>query len=239
MGMGNSVFLGERYSEQTLIESILASFYILDYGYIKNVNVDKTVDVVHAKRLKTMDGKTLNPTTTKAVEMLTIAGAGFSLQFDYKRGDKVLLLGLKNYIPKVDAVNAATETKSYQHYTRETIKALPLCVFNSQAQVTVKIENGTMKVQAAKDVEIVGTQNVKITGNQKIELNGNSKQFVTYAELNNALQDLWTQIKNHTHPVSTTGSSSAQTGTASASTTLQPVTLDLSASKTTTVVTGG
>lgn len=221
--MGNSVFLGEKFTDRSLVESILASFYILDYGYIKTVNPDKTVDVVHAKRLKTMDGKTLNPTTTKAVEMLTIAGSGFSLNFDYKKGDKVLLLGLKNYVPKTESVTSATETKSYQHYSRETLKALPLCVFNDQAQVTVQIESGSMKVQTA----------------QKIELNGDSKQFVTWSELNNALQDLWTKIKGHTHAVSTTGTAAAQTGTASASTTLQPVTLDISAAKTTTVVTGG
>lgn len=223
MGIGNSVFLGEQYTDRSLIESILASFYILDYGYIKTVNPDKTIDVVHAKRLKTMDGKTLNPTTTKAVEMLTVAGSGFSFKFDYKKGDKVLLLGLKNYIAKTNEVTSATETKSYQHYSRETLKALPLCVFNDQAQVTVQIESGSMKVQTA----------------QKIELNGDSKQFVTWSELNNALQDLWTKIKGHTHAVSTTGTAAAQTGTASASTTLQPVTLDISAAKTTTVVTGG
>lgn len=223
MGIGNSVFLGEQYTDRSLIESILASFYILDYGYIKTVNPDKTIDVVHAKRLKTMDGKTLNPTTTKSVEMLTVAGSGFSLNFDYKKGDKVLLLGLKNYIAKANEVTSATETKSYMHYSRETIKALPLCVFNDQAQVTVQIESGSMKVQTA----------------QKIELNGDSKQFVTWTELNNALQDLWTKIKGHTHAVSTTGTAAAQTGTASASTTLQPVTLDISAAKTTTVVTGG
>lgn len=221
--MENSVFLGEKFTDRNLIESILASFYIIDYGYIKTVNPDKTVDVVHAKRLKTLDGRTLNPTTTKGIEMLTLSGSGFAVQFDFKKGDKVLLLGLKDYIPKVQAVASATETTSYQHYTRETIKALPLCVFNDQAQVTVKIENGTMKVDT----------------NQKIELNGNSKQFVTWSELNNALQDIWTAIKGHTHAVSTTGSATAQTGTASASTELSIKSLDISEAKTTTVVTGG
>lgn len=157
--MGSSVFLGEKFTDRSLVESILASFYILDYGYIKTVNPDKTVDVVHAKRLKTMDGKTLNPTTTKAVEMLTIAGSGFSLNFDYKKGDKVLLLGLKNYVPKTESVTSATETKSYQHYSRETLKALPLCVFNDQAQVTVQVDKGTMKVDTQQTIELNGTNN--------------------------------------------------------------------------------
>lgn len=221
--MDNSIFFGERYNDRNLIESILASFYIIDYGYIKTVNPDKTIDVVHAKRLKTMDGKTLNPTTTKGIEMLTLAGAGFSITFDYKKGDKVLLLGLKDYIPKVEEVSSATETKCYEHYTRETMKALPLCAFNDEAQVTVKVEEGTLAVQTK----------------EKIELNGNDKQFVTWEELNTALQDIWTAIKGHTHSVSTTGSATAQTGTASASSQLSSKDLDISDAKTTTVVTGG
>jgi hypothetical protein len=219
----NDIFQAERYTDRNLIESILASFYINDYGYIKKVNPDKTVDVIHAKMLKTMDGQSLRPTTTKALEVLTLSCGGFALQVDYKAGDKVLLLGLKDYVPKTQQVAIPTETTSYLHYTRETMKALPLCVFDNTAKVQVKTEEGTLQVNTTKN----------------IELNGNTKQFVTYEELNSALQDLWTKIKSHTHPVSTTGTSSAQSGTASASQELSPVNLDISASKTTTVVTGG
>lgn len=219
----NDIFQAERYTDRNLIESILASFYIIDYGYIKKVNPDKTVDVIHAKMLKTMDGQSLRPTTTKALEVLTLSCGGFALQVDYKAGDKVLLLGLKDYVPKTQKVTVPTETTSYLHYTRETMKALPLCVFDNTAKVQIKAEEGTLQVNTTKN----------------IELNGNTKQFVTYEELNSALQDLWTKIKGHTHPVSTTGSSTSQTGTASASQELSPVNLDISASKTTTVVTGG
>lgn len=219
----DGIFEAERYTDRNLIESILASFYICDYGYIKKVNPDKTVDVIHAKMLKTMSGQSLRPTTTKALEVLSISCGGFALQVDYKAGDKVLLLGLKDYVPKTGAVAIPTETTSYFHYTRETMKALPLCVFDNTAKIKVKAENGTLKVDTLN----------------KIELNGNSKHFVTWSELNSALQELWTKIQAHTHPVSTTGSSSAQRGTASASTDIAAVTLDISAAKTTTVVTGG
>ena len=212
---GSSVLLNERFTDRTLIESVLTSFYILDYGYIKTVNPDKTVDVTHAKRLKTQNGQTLNPTVTKGLEVLTVAGSGFSLQFDYKKGDKVLLLGLKNYIPKAEEVTSATETKSYQHYTRETLKAIPLCVFNDDAKVTIKIENGDLAVK---------------TGG-KIKLNGDSKQFVTWTELNGALQDLITAINGHVH-------TSAASGSPTTSPTV-PMTLDISNAKTTPVVTGG
>ena len=213
--MGNSVFESQRFTERTLIESILASHYIVDYRFIKAVNTDKTIDVTHAKRLKTLDGESLKATVTKNVEVLTLCGGGFSFTFDYKKGDKVLLLGLKDYVPKVEDVTSATETTAYLHYTRETIKAIPLCVFNGDAKATVVVKDG------------------------KIELNGNSKQFVTWAELNQALQQLWTAIKGHTHPVSTTGTAAAQTGTAATSIDLSTVTLDISAAKTKTIVTGG
>lgn len=220
---GSSILAAERYTDRDLIESILSSYFIVDYGFIKTVNEDSSVDVVHAKQLKTLDGKNLNATITKRIEMLTLSAAGFALKVDYKKGDKVLLLGLKDYVPKTAEVTQATETTAYMHYTRETLKAIPLCLFNNDAKVKIEVEEGTLKA----------------TTENNIELNGNDKQFVTYQELDNALQELWTKIKAHTHPVSTTGTAAAQSGTAASSTELASVTLDISAAKTTTILTGG
>lgn len=211
----NSVFLSECLSERNLIESVLASFFIVDYGFIKKVNADKTIDVTHAKQLKMTTGESMKPTVTTGVEVLTICGAGFSFNFDYKKGDKVLLLGLKDYVPEVKEVTSATETTAYLHYSRETIKALPLCIFSDDAKVKVEVENGTMKV----------------TTNQKIELNGNSKQFVTWAELNQALTQFTTALISHTHNITTPGNPSGPA--------VGIPTIDITAAKTTTVVTGG
>ena len=213
--LGTSVFINERLNDRDLIESILSSFYIIDYGYIKKVNSDDTVDVTHAKQLKTLDGKSLPATVTTNVEVLTLAGGGFSFKFDYKKGDKVLLLGLKDYIEKVEDVTSATETTAYIHYSRETIKALPLCVFNSDAKVKVEVEDGTLKV----------------TTEEKIELNGNDKQFVTWQELDNALQGLVSALNSHTH---SNGNQGSPTGGP-----ITPLSLDISDAKTESVVTGG
>lgn len=213
--MGNSIFLSEKLTDKDLIESILSSHYIIDYGFIKKVNADKTVDVTHAKQLKTLDGKTLPATVTTGVEVLTIAGAGFSINFDYKKGDKVLLLGFKDFIPKVEDVTSATETTAYLHYSRETLKAIPLCIFNDDAKVKIEVEAGTMKVTTEK----------------KIELNGNSKQFVTWAELNQALSTFTTALVNHTHNITSPGNPSGPA--------VGVPTIDISAAKTTTIVTGG
>jgi hypothetical protein len=213
--MSNSTLLAQTLTDRDLIESVLQCFYIIDYGYIKTVNQDKTVDVIHAKRLKTFNGQTLPQTETKGIEMLTLAGSGFSIQFDYKKGDKVLLLGLKDFIPKVKDVTGATETTNYLHYTRETMKALPLCIFNDQAKVVIKIENGDLDIKT----------------NGKIKLNGDSKQFVTWAELNQALTTFLTALNGHVHTSAVSGSPTSSPVT--------PMTLDISSAKTTTVVTGG
>ena len=152
MGNGANITVAQSYTERTLIESILSSFYIIDYGFITKVNTDKTINVTHAKRLKTLKGESLKATSTENVEVLTLAGAGFSITFDYKKGDKVLLLGFKDYVPKVEKVTQATETTDYIHYTRETIKAIPLCVFNNQAKVVIKVEDGKLTIAKSAGV---------------------------------------------------------------------------------------
>lgn len=146
----NSVFLGERYDDRTLIKSIVSSFFIIDYGFIKTVNPDKTIDVTHAKQLVTLDGKVLPPTITKKVEVLSLSCKGFSVNFDYAKGDQVLLLGLKDYVEKVKNVTQSEESKSVAHYNRETLKAIPLCVFNENAKVVINIQQGNMDVACSK-----------------------------------------------------------------------------------------
>lgn len=220
--MSDSIFLGEKLTERNLIESVLSGHYIVDYGFIKKVNADGTVDVTHAKQLKTTAGTSLSATVTTGVEMLTVSGAGFSVKFDYKKGDRVLLLGLKDYVPKVDEVTSATETTAYLHYTRETLKALPLCLFSDEAKVMVEAESGTLKVTTEKN----------------IELNGNSKQFVTWAELNQALSQFVSQLSaallGATY-VNAGGTPTVLAWTAGS----PPSSLDISSAKTKTILTGG
>ena len=218
----NVLSIAQHFTDRDLIESVVNSYFILDYGVVSKVNADKTVNGTHAKIQELQDGTQLPALETKNLEVLTFCTAGFSINPEVKAGDKVLLLGLKDYVPKAEDVSGATAQTAYLHYKRNTMKALPLCLFNADAKIKIEAEGGVMKVTA-----------------DKVELNGNGKQFVTWSELNNALQSLWTSIQGHTHPVSTTGSAAAQSGTAAASIDLATVTLDLSDSKTTTILTGG
>lgn len=173
--MANSVFVAERYNDRDLIASILNSYYIVDYGMIQNVNADKTVNVVHAKNLKMRSGKALKPTTTKNVEMLTLSAAGFALEIDYNIGDKVLLLGLKDYVPKVSAVVGGTPTTNYLHYARETLKALPLCVFSSAARVKVKADKGKLSVDTLSDMSATAKGKIELDAIGEIKASSKSK----------------------------------------------------------------
>ena len=235
----------EQFTDRALIESILASFFILDYGIVQEVNGDNTINVVHAKELTMLDGSVLPPMETKNIEVLTLSGAGFSLVWDIQKGDKVLLLGLKTLIENSAEVDTPEKSASNLHYARETLKAFPLCAFNDEAKVRLQIKDGSLSLTAndavtteCKNYKLSASQNAElecqkyaITAKEKIELNGNTKQFVTWAELNAAFNQFLTLLNTHVH-----------TCTAPASPTSPPVapmTIDISAAKTTTVVTGG
>ncbi len=210
---GNEIVLSQKFTDRSLIEAVVNSYFILDYGIISKVNGDKTVNVTHAKIQELSDGTKLPALETKNLEVLTFSTAGFSVNPDVKEGDKVLLLGLKDYIPNVKEVKGAENQTAYLHYKRDGMKVLPLCVFNADAKIKIEGVDGVLKV----------------TASDSIELNGNDKQFVTWAELNSALQGFITDFNSHIHPTPN-GPSSAPS---------VQLTLDISSAKTTTIKTGG
>ena len=204
-------------TERDVITAIINNYFIVDYGFVTAVK-NNTVDVTHATILKTKSGVEIKQTETPGIELLTLSTAGMALDFEVQEGDKVLLLGLKTYIPKVENVTQAKPQTAPIHYSRETLKALPLCVFNDNAQVKIASTEGSLKV----------------TTSDKIELNGNNKQFVTWAELNSALSTFLTQL---TTALTTTPI--AGNGAPQPTWTGLPTSINIDAAKTTTVVTGG
>ncbi|MCZ9889029.1 hypothetical protein [Brachyspira hyodysenteriae] len=72
---------------------------------------------------------------------------------------------------------------------------------------------------------------------EKIKLNGENKSFVTYKELDLALQQLWNTIKTHTH--SYTAPPSPSPLETAPSIALSTANLDISSSETKTIKTGG
>lgn len=73
---------------------------------------------------------------------------------------------------------------------------------------------------------------INLTG-ETININGDSKQLVTHAELDSALQQMLSSINSHTHITTATVGSSPALGVISPPTT--PTTLDISNSKTKTI----
>lgn len=238
----------QGFSDRDLIDFVIGSYFIVDYGFVKSVNDDDTVDVVHARKPALMNGDELGETLTKNLEVLTFSCAEFAVSFKAKKGDKVLLLALKDWVKSTADVEKAETQEAYIHYERETMKALPLAAFDSEAKVKIEVDGGDLTVTADGEMEVEASDKgkLKVGGDleidassgtakidaTKIELNGNSKQFVTWTELNTALQTLVTQLNSHTHKVPEPVS--APTGAI-----LSPLTIDISAAKTTTVVTGG
>ena len=204
-----------RLTDRDLIDSVIASYAIVDYGFVDKVNDDDTVDVVHAKKPMTVNGETLKELKTKKIEVLTFSCAEMAISFKPKKGDKVLLLGLKDYVKESGEVTEATEMSVFLHYSRETMKALPLSAFSDNAKIRIEADAGTLKVDADK----------------QIELNGKDKQFVTWAELKDALDNFTTALNSHIHTCPSNGGPSS--GPTSS------MTIDISAAKTTTVFTGG
>lgn len=225
-----SVYQAIGLTDKNVIESIINSYFFIDYGFVSEVNGDGTINVTHAKFLVGDTGQQLEATVTKNIEVLTFSTKGISFKYSITQGDKVLLLGLKNRVKNIKDVTIATQQSTPTHYSRDTIKAVPFGIFD---------ENANVRIDTTEDLKITTSLNVIINSDQNIELNGNNKAFVTYAELNQALQQLWSVIKTHTHTVATAGTAAAQSGTASPSTELASQTLDISASETKTIKTGG
>lgn len=260
----------QGFSDRDLIDFVIGSYFIVDYGFVKSVNDDDTVDVVHARKPALMNGDELGETLTKNLEVLTFSCAEFAVSFKAKKGDKVLLLALKDWVKSTADVEKAETQEAYIHYERETMKALPMAAFDSEAKVKIEVDGGDLTVTAdgeysfeskkkAKvkyggemEVEASGKGKLKVGGDldvdassgtakidaTKIELNGNSKSFVTHAELDTALKIYTALVQSHTHQVP--GAMPLVPGNPVIATPSEiSMTIDISAAKTTTVVTGG
>lgn len=101
----------------------------------------------------------------------------------------------------------------------------------TDGKVEVKNADASVNLLASGNVEVKNSSaDLILTSGGDIELNGNSKNFVTHTELNTALQSFLTALNLHTHPTAATGPPSPPTA---------PLSLDISAAKTSTIKTGG
>ena len=105
-----------------------------------------------------------------------------------------------------------------------------IAVATQNYRLEIEVTPGQTKVYSTSTdgATLKSTIILDVDGN--ISLNGDTKKFVTHAELDTALQLFITSLNAHVHPDPSSGS----TGTP-----VPPMTLDISASETTTIKTGG
>lgn len=164
-----------KYTDRDLIEAILNSYFIVDYGFVSKVNDDGTIDVTHARKGVTTDGEVLPEYRTHGVEFLVFSCAEFSIKVNPKKGDGVVLLGLKDLVETVKDLTQAEEPKVFVHYDRATIKAVPLSLFNGEAKITLTVDDGNAELEAAGDISASAGGNVEIKadGNAEMKAGGN------------------------------------------------------------------
>lgn len=147
-----------KLTDRDLIEKIVESYFIVDYGFISKVQDNGLVDVVHAKKGVTIDGTELPETETHNIELLTISCSEFSLKLTPKIGDNVLLLGLKNYVGTAAKINHATKNDVFLHYKQNTMKAVPLSLFNSSAKIKFELDDGDLNITTNGNVKVSCSQ---------------------------------------------------------------------------------
>jgi len=223
--MVSNLQMQETYrTERDFVQGLVWSMFMADYGIITSVNSDDTVDVKHAIKLVLNTDEALSETVTPNIEVLWPASNAFSMRHTLAVGDRVLLIGLKFRIDSVDIDNA-DYPKDLFHYSQETLKAIPLCLYNADAGTTIEEHEGDLLIDS---------------GN--IELNGNTKSFVTHAELNTALQGLVTTLNTQMGVIA--GGATAAIAASGLwwtplATFIGGLSLDISSSETTTILTGG
>lgn len=147
VGTSDVLFGFNSRTEKDQIEDFIDSKYIVDYGIVKTVNSDGTVDVEHACKIVLANGQTVEPyTLTPNVEVLWPSSAEFSVKFKLTAGDRVLLLGTKYHVPTVN-ITEPTEPVALYHYSQETLKAIPVCLHKTNAKMVIEIENGALMLK--------------------------------------------------------------------------------------------
>lgn len=141
-----NVFDFTNVSERDVILSVIRSCFMADYGIVRTVSGNKTVDVEHAVLSVTRpgvvaDARVLPAIVTKNVELLFPVMGGLSISGTVKVGDGVLLVGLRDLVPTTLGITAASQPPEFWHYSQQTLKAIPLSAIKATS-IQFGEENG-------------------------------------------------------------------------------------------------
>jgi hypothetical protein len=147
MNASDLLFAKGQETDRDDIDSVIEGLFIIDYGTIKAMRGTTACDVKHIIQRVSLDGSFFDETVTENVEILWPSAASFSSQYALAVGDRVLLVGMKHYLDTVN-VKSTKQQEIFGAYTQESMKAIPLCVFNTSATMTIKVDSsGLMELK--------------------------------------------------------------------------------------------
>jgi hypothetical protein len=188
-----------------------------DYNYkTKTVSVQPTIKVPIG------DGMAALPKINR-VQVIFPGTKRSVIQFPLKKGDGCLVIC--STIALDDWINSSGDLV----FPGDTRKFAATDAFCIPGLFPMK---GPGKIGTGSGFEILHeSAKIQLTDDGKIKINGDSKQLVTYAELASALNTFLQSLNSHTH---SNGNNGSPTGAPIVS-----MSLDISESKTTSVLTGG
>lgn len=232
------------------ITNLITSFCFINIGTICKIHNDNFVDA------KFYYGNGTLPDVTN-IRLLQLGTTKCKIFIKPQIGDNILLLCPRDFIKEIEFNHERSFSDIMYNYFANCNMCGILIKDESDDNVLTSIninENGDVDfstqglISASQiddqreekaSVKVDKDGNIAIKSEKNIHLNGGESEshLVRYEELQQGLNALWTAIKTHTHPVSTTGTAAEQSGTAAASVDLSTQTLDISKAKIDTILT--
>jgi hypothetical protein len=143
----NSFQLAEWLTDNDVINSIINSKFIIDYGTIKSINKAGTLATIQHQVNANFNGKDYTLVTPN-VEVLYNSNSSLSLNSPPQVGDGVILFGLRRFLqtttpPLQDPVSQVSGAA----YDRSTMKCFPLSTIGGQSLLTIAVVNGKLQVK--------------------------------------------------------------------------------------------
>jgi len=199
--------------EDVLLEErarIFASLNAIQIGKISEVQRDKQTVTVELQMKRILDdGRSIPYPPLVDVPFFVLQGGGAFIQMPVKAGDYCIVLFNDRCIDGWFPSGAVQEPACRRMHSLSD--GIAIVGLNPGGSPIIDQDDGEIKISAPE-----------------VHLNGDGKRFVTWDELNTALQ-------SHTHAAGTLAAPNGPVTGASGA----PVGLDISAAKTTTIKTGG
>jgi len=192
---------------------IFSTFHCIQIGKIEKVTkAEQTVEVTLQIRRPAQDGTSAAIPLLVDVPYFVLQGGGAYIDMPIAVGDYcIVLFNDRDIDTWWSTANQADPASSRKHDLSDGI-----AIVGINPKTSVRDMDGTK---------------TRVINPDGIELNGNSKAFVTHAELDSALQTFKTDLNLHVHTSAVSGSPTSPP--------ISPMSIDISAAKTTTVKTGG